>query len=191
MHDNQNKSSTVPVVTMPTRAEAAAALKAERRNAERRQHTRYAVSATLEAVELQSKARFNGRISDLSRGGCYVDTMTALSVGAIVKLRITREGSCFESKAKVMGSAAGMGMSLMFTDTEPAQTEILEKWVRELSGESLPSEPDLPELQAQPGAEPTGASQSDALSELIIELMRTGALSAIKGKAILQKASRR
>jgi hypothetical protein len=191
MQDSHNKSATGTIAPMPTKAEAAAALKAERRNAERRQHARYAVSATLEAVELQSKARFNGRISDLSRGGCYVDTMTSLSVGAILKLRISREGSSFESKAKVMGSAAGMGMSLMFTDTEPAQTEILEKWVSELSGESLPTEPDLPELQAQQGAEQNSGSQTDALSELIIELMRTGVLSAIKGKAILQKVTRR
>jgi hypothetical protein len=55
---------------------------------ERRTDARYSFSATAEAVHLQADTRLNGRISDLSRGGCYVDTINPFPVGADVKIRI-------------------------------------------------------------------------------------------------------
>jgi hypothetical protein len=83
-------------------------------------------------------------------------------------------------------------MGLVFTNTEPRQLEILEIWIRELSGELLPSEPDLPEIDTQQSGESDpNIAQLYALNELILELMRTGVLSELKGKAILQKTSRR
>ena len=146
----------------------------------------------LEGVELQSKARFTGRISDLSMGGCYVDSNTALPIDATLKVRLVHEGKVFETRARVITSSPSMGMSLLFVGTEPGQLEVLEAWVRELSGETPPCEPELPEIKAQQSTEPgSNSAQLDALNELIIELMRTGVLSDLKGRAILQKAFRR
>jgi hypothetical protein len=192
MQDNQNQASHASPASMCSEAEVPTAVKGDRRETERRQHLRYPFSASLEAVELQSKARLSGRISDLSRGGCYVDTVTTLIVGATLKIRLTHDNKFFESRARVMSSSAGMGMGLLFTETEPQQLEVLEIWIRELSGELLPGEPDLPEITSQQPAESgSNIAQSYALNELIIELMRTGVLSELKGKAILQKLSRR
>jgi hypothetical protein len=52
---------------------------------ERRRHTRHPFTATVEAVELKSQTRIQGRTSELSRGGGYVDTLSSLPVGSIVK----------------------------------------------------------------------------------------------------------
>lgn len=192
MQDDQNQASHTSPASMCSEAEVPTAVKVDRREAERRQHLRYPFSASLEAVELQSKARFSGRISDLSMGGCYVDTITALIVGANLKIRLTHDDKIFESRARVMSSSAGMGMGLLFTEIKPEELETLDVWIRELSGELLPCEAELPEIKSQQLAG-TGSNieQLVGLNELIIELMRTGVLSELKGKAILQKTSRR
>jgi hypothetical protein len=192
MQDNQNPTPHTSPASVCLEAEVPTAEQEENRQTERRHHTRYPISASLEAVELQSKTRFSGRISDLSMGGCYVDTITALAVGATLKIRLTLDGKFFETKASVIASSAGMGMGLMFTETEPEQLEILKAWIRELSGEVLPCEPELPEIKSEQAAEPgSNMALLDALNELITELMRTGVLSEPKGIAILQKNSRR
>jgi hypothetical protein len=153
MHDNQNHPPDTSPTSICSEAEVPTAVEEESRQTERRHHTRYPVSASLEAVELQSKTGFSGRISDLSMGGCYVDTITALAVGATLKIRLTLDGKFFETKARVIASSAGMGMGLMFTETEPEQLETLKVWIRQLSGELLPSEPELPEIKSEQPAE--------------------------------------
>jgi hypothetical protein len=188
-HKHTARTSSAPT---SSEAEASTAVKEERRQTERRRDVRYPFSASLEGVELQSKARFNGRTSDLSLGGCYVDSITALPIGATLKMRLTHEGKFFETKAKVVASTANMGMSLVFTETESQQIEILEEWIRELNGEVVPCEAALPEIKSQqPGEQGSNIAGLDALNELVIELMRTGVLSDLKGRAILQKTSRR
>jgi len=143
-------------------------------------------------VDLRSKARFTGRVSDLSAGGCYVDAITTLPVEAALKIRVTHDGKTFETRARVIASSAGMGMGLEFTETEREQVEALEEWIRELSGEILPCEPELPGIKSEQPAEPgSNAAVLNAMNELIIELMQTGVLSDLKGKAILQRNSRR
>ena len=191
MQDDKRQTSDGSGASICSEAQVPAAEGAERRQTEQRLCKRYPVSASLEGVELQSKALFTGRISDLSMGGCYVDTISALPVDAALKIRLVHEDKVFETKARVITSSAGMGMSLLFVGTEPGQLEVLEAWIRELSGETLPREAELPEIKTQQSAEPGSTSaQLDALNELITELMRTGVLSDLKGKAILQKARR-
>src|SRR6266852_6205232 len=111
---------------------------------ERRAHARYPFTAGAEVLDARSGARLNARVSDLSRGGCYVDSISPFTVGTEVKLRITKDASSFSSQAKVVYSSVGMGMGLAFTVIEPEQRWILEKWLAELRGEPSP-EPESPE----------------------------------------------
>jgi hypothetical protein len=104
MQDDQNQDSHPSPASTCSEDEVSCEEKGDRR----RQHMRYPFSASLEAVEIQSKARLSGRISDLNRGGCYVDTITALIVGATLKIRLTHDDKFFESKAIVTSSSAGM-----------------------------------------------------------------------------------
>ncbi len=118
---------------------------------ERRNHPRYPFSATAEVVEIGSGARIQGRISDLGRGGCYIDSMSPLGVSSEVKIRIVDKSRMFVAQGKVVFASAGMGMGLMFTAIEPEQLLVLERWLAELSGEAAP-EPLVVEDESLPPA---------------------------------------
>ena len=154
---------------------------------ERRRGPRYQFTATVELVDLKSRMRVQARTSDLSRGGCYVDTTSPLPVDTAVKMRLTKDNRSFSVEAKVVYSLSGMGMGLAFTSADPEQVAVLKRWIGELSGE-LP-----PELSAPESAEPIRVAkgshngQSYVLGALIFDLMRQGVLSNEKGKAMLDQ----
>jgi hypothetical protein len=102
-------------------------------------------------------------------------------------MRLTNQGQSFESKAKVVLSSVGMGMGMMFMSPGPDQLRILEGWIGEVTGAPQP-EPDLSEIKTQPHVNAElGSIQSDAVSDLVTELMRTGVLADSKGREILKK----
>jgi hypothetical protein len=160
---------------------------------ERRAHPRYAFSAGAEVIDALSGARLNARVSDLSRGGCYVDSISPFAVGTEVKLRITKDADSLAAQAKVVYAAGGMGMGLLFTLIEPEQGWILEKWLAELRGEPSAAAKSAEEPRDSLIAEPSEATRSSnseqayVLNELIIALMRKRVLTDAEGKALLQK----
>jgi hypothetical protein len=157
---------------------------------ERRRHFRYPFTATVELVEPNSQTRIQGRTSDLSRGGCYVDSTCRFSAGSIVKIRLTKEMCSFEARADVVYSLDGMGMGVKFTGADSEQLSTLEKWMAELSGEQQPR-PELPQPSDQSCAQQRlGNEEYFVLSELVLELMRQGVLSNSKCEALLRKLNR-
>ncbi len=154
---------------------------------EQRNHPRYAVSAIAEAVHLQADTRLNGRVSDLSRGGCYIDTINPFPVGADVKIRITKGNASLLAEAKVLYAASGMGMGLAFTKIEPERMQVLEEWLRELSGESPPQANALEEDTAGPVEASAGSESKYVLNELIVTLIRKRVLTESEGNALLKK----
>jgi hypothetical protein len=160
---------------------------------ERRVHPRYPFTAGAELTEARSGARLNARVSDIGRGGCYVDSISPFNNGAELNIRITKNANSFSSQARVVYSSPGMGMGLMFTVIEPEQRWILEKWLAELRGD--PSSETNVALEPQHGgmpeqSQPPKASNSEhsyVLNELIIALMRKRVLTDAEGKALLQK----
>jgi hypothetical protein len=161
---------------------------------ERRQHTRYPFTATVEAVDTASETRIQGRTSDLSRGGCYVDTISSFPAGSTVKIRLTKENRSFDAQAEVVYSMTGMGMGVRFTEVGPDQLSTVEKWLGELSGELQP-EAELPVVAEEPREETKPASQdyevlSEVLNELLVELMRQGVLPNGKCEALFRKLNR-
>jgi hypothetical protein len=137
--------------------------------------------------------RLRGRVSDLSRGGCYIDAMSPFGVKSEVNIRILDGDRTFEAQGKVMFAAAGMGMGLMFTVIESEQLLILDQWLAELSGgtraEPVAVKPEKPSQQAVADNLPS-QQQNYVLNELIIALMRKNVLSDSEGKVLLQKLLR-
>src|SRR5579859_8165375 len=66
---------------------------------EQRREPRYPFIACAEVLEEGSGARMNTRISDLSLGGCYVDTINPLPDGTSVQVKIFTETHSFEAPA--------------------------------------------------------------------------------------------
>jgi hypothetical protein len=96
-----------------------------------RRDQRYPFIASAELLEENSGARMNTRISDLSFGGCYVDTVNPLPDGTLVHLRIFTETHSFEAPATVVYSHAYLGMGMMFREVRAQSEEVLRLWLPE------------------------------------------------------------
>ena len=154
---------------------------------EQRKHPRYPFTATVEAIEQRSQTRIKGRTSDLSLGGCYVDTISPFSEGTIIHLRISKGNVAFKIKARVAYSLNGMGMGLSFISDVPGSLLPVEKWIAEIDGDA-PVEFDADgEMDSASEKEGSGDERFFVLNELVIELMRKGVLAEDAGKAMLRK----
>jgi PilZ domain-containing protein len=151
--------------------------------AERRAGSRFAFSASAEVTELRSKATIKGRSSDLGFGGCYVDSINTFAEGARVELHLARANHSFEAVGVVIYAHTGMGMGIAFTEIKTDQVELLQEWVRELSGELVPpaSPAETPDVRQE-------AQQGDrlVLNQLIALLIRKRVLTEAEGTALLR-----
>jgi hypothetical protein len=161
---------------------------AGRRSDERRRHQRFSFNATADIVEPRSNTHINGRTSDLGQGGCYVDTLSPLPAGTVVKIRISRENHSFEAEAKVSYSVVGMGMGLAFTAVHREHLQVFRSWILELGG-SPPVEADVPspEEKVAGGTDELTEGHARVLHELITALMRRGVLAEAEGNEFLRK----
>jgi PilZ domain len=100
---------------------------------QRRTVPRYSLIATAEVLEPVTDARMSGRISEISRKGCYVDVLNTLPVGTEVQLRISRDQGSFASMARIIYVQEGIGMGVAFVDPPQDQIEILDSWLTELT----------------------------------------------------------
>src|ERR1035438_3981818 len=149
----------------------------ERRKNERRRDLRFPFTASVDAVEPKSETKIGGRTSDISSGGCYVDTICPFPVETIIKVRLTKDKVTFEADAKVVISQVGMGMGVAFISAMPQQIRIFQKWLNELQGKSSP-EPDIAKQTEKGAAQRNSINEQDyVLSELIVGLIRKGVLS--------------
>jgi len=78
-------------------------------------------------------------------------------------------------------------MGVMFLSGDAEQAGVVEKWIGELSGELEPEFAEPAPVAPQPREQTSDDNTCYVLQELIIELMRQGALSSAAGKAMMQK----
>ncbi len=157
---------------------------------DRRTSPRYSFTAEAEALDAHSRARMSARTSDISRGGCYVDTFCPFPQNSSVKIRILRDNQALVADAKVVYSKLGMGMGLSFSAIDAENRQVLDTWIGELSGTTPIVFKDFKDApRAEPIAPPQVAKNdaSYVVGELIIALMRRGALSPPEGNALLLK----
>ncbi len=99
---------------------------------ERRSVPRFNLIATAEIAEPASGVRISGRISEISRKGCYLDVLNTLPTGTRLRLTISRDQGTFTTNAKIIYAQEGMGMGMVFVDVAPDQLKILDAWLAEL-----------------------------------------------------------
>jgi hypothetical protein len=100
---------------------------------ENRSVPRYPLIATVEILEAASEMRLSGRLSEISRKGCYVDVLNTLPAGTIIQLRVSRDQGTFVTAGKIIYVQEGMGMGVAFTDPAEEQMKILDAWLAELA----------------------------------------------------------
>jgi PilZ domain len=157
---------------------------------EKRSCPRYPFSPAVEALDLQADTRIMGRLSDISRNGCYVDTINPFAKDAPVTLTISRDNQSFKTQAKVVYSKIGMGMGLLFTTAEPEQLRVLGSWLNELSG-GRAYEEETSNLFIQPEtAKSTEIELRKIVGELVALLNGKNMLNDSEAMGLLRKLSK-
>lgn len=102
--------------------------------ADRRVAPRYPLILVAEVTDLSDSRVVNARSSDVSRTGCYIDTLSPSPVGANVEVRLLRGDQSFHTTARVMYVCPGLGMGVAYHENTPAaQFAILDRWLQEAS----------------------------------------------------------
>jgi hypothetical protein len=156
---------------------------------DRRQANRYNFSATAEVLEIASGTRVSARAADLSRNGCYLDTLNPFAVGCKVQLCIRWNRAEFACSAMVRDSKTGMGMGVAFTDLDDTRKALLESWIEKVAS---PAPGDLSSSLHPGNIECSMLSdERDALAVRLIELLHkkglldSGDLASLLNKGVL------
>lgn len=97
---------------------------------DRRNAPRYSLILVAEVSETMSGAKIAARTSDVSRTGCYLDTLTPLPRGTQVTVKLQNGSETFESSAVVRYASPGLGMGVAFTEgLPPYKLMMLERWL--------------------------------------------------------------
>jgi len=96
---------------------------------ERRNSPRYSMVLAADVIELPRGARMSARTADISRSGCYVDTLNPIPRGSRVKLRFTHHQEEFEAIGLVVYVSQSLGMGIQFTEVSNDQQARLNHWL--------------------------------------------------------------
>ena len=101
---------------------------------DRRSAPRYPLIVLANVTLLGSNVTLNARTSDVSRGGCYIDTLQPLDKGSAVSVRLTQKQEVFEALGTVVYVSPGLGMGVQFHEPLPAaQLAVLDRWFAPLA----------------------------------------------------------
>ena len=97
---------------------------------DKRTANRVAFIAAVEIIEVATGTRLSARTSDLSRTGCYIDTLNPTPSKTVVRVRLTHHGEELDLPGRIVYVSPGLGMGVRFDDDlPPAQFNVLDRWV--------------------------------------------------------------
>jgi PilZ domain-containing protein len=90
---------------------------------------RYTFVAVAEVTDTASQKCVVGKLAELSRKGCFVDTLSPLPLGTVLKLVISRDQGTFATNGKVIYVRDGLGMGVAFVDPSAEKLKVLDSWL--------------------------------------------------------------
>jgi hypothetical protein len=97
---------------------------------DKRGDQRVAFIATVDVTEVATGTRLSARTSDLSRSGCYIDTLNPTPSKTVVRLRLSHNGEELEVPGRIVYVSPGLGMGVRFDDElSTQQTSVLSRWL--------------------------------------------------------------
>ena len=111
----------------------------------RRVNARYAFFAEAEAT-MRDGTSVAAQVSELSCGGCYIDTLQPIPVGTEVRLHISDGISSCELPGRVIYVHTGYGMGIfgmgvVFGETGGEELSAVNAWLRDLALKKLTPPP--------------------------------------------------
>ena len=87
----------------------------------------------LDAVWDGKSGNYIARVTDLSEGGCYVDTLGEASTGEILRLKLQLpDGPCLELKGAVAHQSPPLGFGMKFIDLSGEQLQTLRSLINDV-----------------------------------------------------------
>ena len=100
------------------------------------------LNACLEASWEGESGNYDARVTDLSEGGCYVDSLTSADVGEVVLFRLQMpDGEWLELSGEVAHETRTVGFGLRFVSLSEDQRQKLQVLLDHLN--SSPTSPSL------------------------------------------------
>jgi len=100
---------------------------AESRRDERRQHPRYLCCGDAEIYAHDAKHPERGRLSDISRGGCFVEMLPPIAVDAKVSVVLLIAQRRIRAEGRVRSLLPNFGVGVQFLRFEPEDLQRLEE----------------------------------------------------------------
>jgi hypothetical protein len=97
---------------------------------DRREFPRFECNMGIEIRLEEGKAPLHGKLVDLSLGGCYVEMMVPLRVGAKVELNIWIGDTKVWTPATITSSHPGFGIGIKFIGMGRQEREVVEKFLQ-------------------------------------------------------------
>lgn len=102
--------------------------------ANRRASPRFSLILVATLIDIETNTKLAGRTSDVSRTGCYVDTLNPIRIKSEVRIILSRGDQSFETRGRVVYVSPGLGMGIQFHDpVDPDQLRILDHWLEKAS----------------------------------------------------------
>lgn len=103
---------------------------------EKRSHVRYVCDGGVEVRPEGGSGGFWGTLTDISLGGCYIQTFSPLPPGTHLAMKVQTKFNEFHCAGNVQASHPGVGMGIQFTDFEQGQRPLLEALIKHLAESS-------------------------------------------------------
>jgi hypothetical protein len=103
-----------------------------------RHSPRYACTGEAEIFQEGKRVAW-GKLTDISRSGCYIETERPLPCGADTQLRLTVAGALLEFCATVAGSTPLVGMGMGFVALSPEQDAKLAQIIKSIAASLSPA----------------------------------------------------
>jgi PilZ domain len=100
---------------------------------DRRQHPRYTAQVQIEIRQEGSDVPMRLETTDLSRGGCYIQLMMALPLGARVQVTLWLGGYPVVIQGRVVTRHPQFGNGIMFLDFEGEGDQLLRRYLETIT----------------------------------------------------------
>jgi hypothetical protein len=100
---------------------------------DRRQHPRYTVQVPIEIRQEDSDLPMRLETTDLSRGGCYIQLISALPLGARIQVTLWLGGYPVVIQGRVVTRHPQFGNGIMFLEFEGEGDQLLNRYLEAIT----------------------------------------------------------
>jgi hypothetical protein len=115
-----------------------------------RKHERITVS--LEVIWEASSGKHDARMSDISMGGCYIDSIGPATIGEAIVFKVhLPTGHWIQLRGEVAHQFPNVGLGLRFTNLTEEEQILIEQVILAHGGESSAHQSDVTQSEAKTG----------------------------------------